>query len=240
MTRLALVAALALLAGCAGDAPPATGTDNPAVTTPAELPASVLDSVAVDEGFQFSAEGAPSALATYALDEGGECIAYPDYVVRLTRVDEDDASAGRTLELVARTEGTSPFDQCDDEGEIELPFRPETDTFVALDRTVVWRLRDVSGRDLLIGYDFEADAVIFEEPATSPVQKDDEGLTYGGPPETMASLDALDAAGVACPEAAAWFEAGERVAISRRLRFTFAEGTTADTGEARCFVQPDA
>ena len=239
MIRLALAAAL-VLAGCANDAPPATGTDNPAVTTPAELPASVLDPVGVDEGFQFSVDGAPGPLATYGLDEGGECIAYADHIVRLARVDEDDESAGRTIELVTRTEGTSPFDQCDDEGEIELPFRPATDTFVALDGTVFWRLRDVSGRDLLIGYDFEADEVIFEEPATSPVVKDDEGLTYGGPPETMASLDAIEAAGVACPEAAAWFEAGETVAISRRLRFTFAEGTMADTGEARCFVQTDA
>ena len=239
MIRRLLAAAL-VLTGCAGDAPPATGTDNPAVTTPAELPASVLDSVAVDDGFQFRVDGAPGPLATYGLDDGGECIAYADRIVRLTPVDEDDASAGRTVELVTRTEGTSPFDQCDDEGEIELPFRPETDTFVALDGPVVWRLRDVSGRDLLIGYDVEADAVIFEEPATSPVVKDDAGLTYGGPPETMASLDALEAAGVSCPEAAGWFEAGETVAISRRLRFTFAEGTTADTGEARCFVQTDA
>ena len=238
MTRLALPALVALVAGCAEttDAPPAAGTDNPAVTTPAERPTEVVDSTVT--GFRFSIDGDAGPIASYALDGGGECIAYATHVVQLRPVDDEGSS--QALALVARPDGTSPLDVCDAESEIELPYRPATDAFVALDGTTVWFTRDVRGQENLIGYDFEAGETIFEESVAWPVTKDAEGLTFGGPPEAMGSRAALDAAAVACPEADAWFEAGQPVAISRRLRFSFATGETADADEAVCFVEGEA
>lgn len=242
MARLSILLLLfsCALAGCADSAqtPPVTELEDSVIETATELSQDSLDALADNDTFAFQVVGTSGPAASYALDEGGECLVYGSHIVRLipTKEESEDVS----IELVPRPDGASPFDLCDDEGQVELPTRTGVDMFVALDGTILWTRSDSRGRDLLKGYDFETDEEVFAELVTPPIVKDADGLTYGGPPEIMESMDALEAAGVPCPEAEAWFAEGRSVAISRRLRFTFETSETADAGDALCFVQTDA
>lgn len=226
--------------GCADSAqsPPVTELDEPVIETATELPPDSLEALEQENTFSFQVDGSAGPAATYALDEGGECLVYASHIVRLLPVEED--SDDHSIELVTRADGASPFELCDAEADVEVPTRAGVDLFVGLDGTTLWTRRDSRGRDLLRGYDFEIGEEVFSELVTPPVFKDAEGLTYGGPPEAMASRDALEASGVTCPEAEAWFADGRSVAISRRLRFSFATSETTDAGEALCFVHDDA
>ncbi|MEO0559094.1 MAG: hypothetical protein AAF170_13030 [Bacteroidota bacterium] len=240
MPRFALVGFVLLtgvLAGCAepADAPGVDEQDDPVIETAAEM--AVEEAEPQEEGFDFRVEGELGPIATYALDDDAECIAYDTHIVRLTPVEDAD---GHTIEIVARPEGTSPLDVCEAEAEGDLPTRAGVDTFVELDGTVLWTVSDARGRDRLTGYDVEAGDEVFGETVTPPAVKTADGLVYGGPPETMADMDALDAASVPCPEAAAWFADGQTVAISRRLMYSFESGETTDAGEALCFTLDDA
>lgn len=230
----------AWLGGCAepAEAPEVDELANPAIERATELAsdgAEPLDEVA--ESFEFTVAGEAGPSASYALEDDAECFVYDAHVVRLTPVEGGD---GHTIDLIARPDDASPFALCSAEGEVELPTRAGVDTFVALDGTVLWTVRDSRGRDFLTGYDVATEEPIFEETVTAPVEKDDTGLTYGGPLESMTSMEALEAAGVTCPEAAAWFAEDRPVAISRRLRYSFETSETADAGEALCLVQDDA
>jgi hypothetical protein len=224
------------LVGCAepADAPAVSELDNPVIETAAELD---LEGESDAKGFTFRVTGDAGPVASYALDGGAECLAYGAYIVRLTPVEESDA---HTIEIVKRPDGTSPLEVCSADGDIQLPTRAGVDTFVALDETILWTTSDSQGRDLLTGYDFETKEEVFSELVTPPVLKDADGLTYGGPLERMASMDALEAAGVVCPEARVWFSEGRSVAISRRLLFSFESSETSDAGEALCLVVDDA
>jgi len=237
MTRFifsGLLLAGGALGGCAepAEAPGVEELEDPVIETATEL-ASTVDEPEEVEGFTFRVEGESGPTASYALDEGAECLAYAAYIVRLTPVEDGD---GHAIDIVARPEGTSPLDICSAEGEVELPTRAGVDAFVALDGTVLWTLSDARGRDLLTGYDVEAGEDVFEETVTPPVVKDADELVYGGPPETMADMDALDASGVTCPEAEAWFADGRTVAISRRLIYSLETSTISDAGDALCLV----
>ena len=236
MTRLILAGALLAaggLAGCAdsAEAPGVSELEDPVIET---VPDPVVEA---SDAFTFRVDGGAGAIASYALDEGAECIAYDAYIVRLTPAEDGE---GHTIDIVARPDGTSPLDVCNAEGEVELPTRAGVDTFVELDGTVLWTLSDARGRDMLTGYDIEAGEDVFEETVTDPVVRDADGLAYGGPPERMDSMDALEAAGVRCPEAEAWFAEGQSVAISRRLRYSFETSTISDAGDALCMVLDDA
>lgn len=228
------------LAGCADSAqtPPVSELEDPVLETAIDLPPDSLDALEEADAFSFNVEGTSGPAASYALDDGGECLVYSGHIVRLVPVEED--SEDRTIELVTRTDGVSPFDLCEAEADVEVPTRAGEDVFVALDGSVLWTRSESRERDLLKGYDLEAEEEVFAETVTPPVVKNAEGLTYGGPPEPMPSLDALERAGVTCPEAEAWFADGRSVAISRRLRYSFETGETSDAGEALCVVQDDA
>ncbi|GAB5535613.1 MAG: hypothetical protein Rubg2KO_18620 [Rubricoccaceae bacterium] len=241
MTRFIFVALLlvaATVGGCAepAEAPGVEELEDPVIEDATGLTTTVEEPEHTD-GFDFRVEGETGPSASYALDEGAECLAYAAHIVRLTPVEDGD---GDTIEIVARPEGASPLDVCSAEGDVDLPTRAGVDSFVALDGPVLWTLSDASGRDLLKGFDFEAGEDVFEETVTPPVVRDADGLVYGGPPEAMADMEALAAAGVTCPEAEAWFADGHAVAISRRLRFSFESSETADAGEALCLILDDA
>ena len=240
MVRLSLFALLVFSAGQAGCAdpaqtPPVTELEDPVIETATGLSPDSLEALEEADTFSFRIEGEAGPAASYALDGGGECLVYETHIVRLTPVEE--ASEAHTIELVTRSDGASPFDLCDAEEDVEVPTQVGVDTFVALDAPVLWTTRDSRGRDLLKGYNFETKEEIFAELVTPPIVKDADGLAYGGPLEAMESLDALEAAGVSCPEADAWFADGRPVAISRRLRFSFETSETSDAGEAICLVQ---
>lgn len=245
MTRLLAPGALAvalLLSACsdANDAPPAAGTANDSVTTVVERPAEVVEDVdpfAAEPGI----DGGTSPLSLFAIADG-DCYVYESAVVRLTRPETEDGEidmdARPSVALIDRTEDANPRDDCDREPTLDLSAAlGGVDRFVSIEDSLVIAVQR-DGPTVFV-HDLAAAETVLEEVYEKPLAIADGGLLFGAPATPMADMDALEAAGVDCPEAAEIFDREGRVGASIRMRFDLETRETSATEDIRC-VELDA
>ena len=236
----ALVGAL-VLSACsdANDAPPAAGTANDSVTTVVEQPAEALEAVdpfAAEPGI----DGGTSPLSVFAIDSG-DCYVYESAVVRLTRPETEDGDIDMesrpSVALIDRTDA-NPRDDCDLEPTLDLSAAlGGIDRFVSIEDSLAIAVQR-EGPTVFV-HDLAAAETVLEEVYAEPLAVEDGGLLFGAPATPMADMEALEAAGVDCPEAAEIFEREGSVGASIRMRFDFETRETSATDDIRC-VELDA
>ena len=244
MIRLLASGAMALaltLSACTdpSDVAPAAGTANDSVTTPVERPAEAVevDPFAAEPGI----DGGTSPLSVFAIGPS-DCYVYERAVVLLTRGETEDGDVDRdarpSVSLIDRTPGATPRDDCDREPTLDLSAAlGGVDRFVSIEDSLVIAVQR-TGPTVFV-HDIASAETVLEEAYTEPLAVADGGLLFGAPATPMASQEALDEAGVVCPEAAEVFARDGAVGASIRMRFDFETRETTATEEIVC-VETDA
>jgi hypothetical protein len=234
----ALLALGLLLGACreAPEAPAAAGTANPDVVTPAEVDPSAVppdDGPPLEPGGEPGVPGSPRPEASYRLADG-RCHVYPGWVVVVRPregVPGEDVAVRRRDGADARALCTAP--PGDAAFALADPASPDYFFGLAGDLLFVDTGTGPDGRTLRL-VDLAAGQTVLQAGYEEPVEVDGGVLTFTEPVDDFASAEAVAATGVACPQAAEWFESGFAVGVNRVVRYDLATRQRDDTGERVC------
>jgi len=241
MSRLLLlVILLAFVGGCrrGPDAPSSAGTDNPDVTTPAEVDPAVVPpggARATPPSGEPGIPGSPRPEAVHRLADGA-CYVYTDWVVA---VHARPAAPGENVAVMSRAEGADARALCDTtpaEAAFALNDATRAESFFGLQGNLLFIDAGTApgGRELVV-LDLTTQGKVLQTPYEEPISLDGNVLTYhepvgdyGEPAELAAAPD------VSCPQAEEWFAEGFGVGVNRVVRFDLTTRRAAPTDERVC------
>lgn len=218
-----LVLLLTVAVGCrqGPEAPAAAGTENPAVTTPAEVePGSVVppdDGLAAEPGGEPGVPGSPRPEAAYRLS-GGSCYVYPGWVVT---VRPRAQAPGQDVVVVRREgDGRAQCEAAPAAAAVALTDAAAPDHFFGLrgDLLFVDAGTGPNERTLRL-VDLATGQAVLTAPYEEPVLVRDNVLSYTEPVADYTTLEGVVSTGVNCPQAEEWLDTGFAVGVNRVARY---------------------
>lgn len=233
----------AALAGCREADPAQTGTENPAVTTPVEMPTSAGETGdQIDLGADGPDIAAPgfvgSTSPSLALDlgEGVVCYVYAGHVVRVApRGRAGDIELGQDVETAPRPDGAGPTELCEGAGLRRVSTDGRPDAFMGLegDLLILDRGTDSRGRTLRVVDLADGDRLVLDTRYEEPVELADGALRYGREERRTRTADTIGD-DIECPNAESFVESGLEIAILRVVAFDLDAREATETDRYVC------
>jgi hypothetical protein len=228
MNRATTLILLAVsIGGCRVDAParPEDDASDVEVASAAEEdPLATAFTGPEEPGGEPGVPGSPAPEAMYRAGDG-RCYVYSRWVVTVRP--RAAGAGGEDIVVAARAPGADARALCstpptEPAASFTDPSSPDAFFGLANDLILVDSGVGPTGRTLRV-VDLTSGATVLESPYEEPVGIDDGTLEFGQPTGIHETIEAVQATGVNCPNAAEWLEDGFAVAVNRQVRFHLAE-----------------